>query len=55
QMKIGTAINHLMTNVTLSKHDIEMLQQTLLAKQHDAPETVSCNCLPEGCKEAAHE
>lgn len=55
QMKIGTAINHLMTNVNLSKHDIEMLQQTLLTKQHDAPETVSCNCLPEGCKEAAHE
>ncbi|HAJ55297.1 MAG TPA: CopY/TcrY family copper transport repressor, partial [Lactobacillus sp.] len=35
--------------------DINDLQQTLTAKLPDAPTTVSCNCLPEGCKEEVHE
>lgn len=55
QMKIGKTLDHLITNVTLSKHDINDLQQTLTAKLPDAPEKVNCNCLPEGCKEEVHE
>lgn len=55
QMKIGKTLDHLITHVTLSKQDINDLQQTLTAKLPDAPTTVSCNCLPEGCKEEVHE
>lgn len=55
QMKIGTTVNHLVAQVTLSKKDIQAVQQTLAAKLPSAPTTVHCNCLPDGCKEAIDE
>ena len=54
-MKIGTTVNHLVAQVTLSKKDIQAVQQTLAAKLPSAPTTVHCNCLPDGCKEAIDE
>ncbi|HAT54228.1 MAG TPA: CopY/TcrY family copper transport repressor [Lactobacillus sp.] len=50
QMKVGQTLSDLIDNLTLSKANIAELQQQLSDKALTAPDTVSCNCLPEGCE-----
>jgi len=45
-MKKGVALADLLTTTELSRADIERLQAILAAKLPDAPEKVTCNCLP---------
>lgn len=43
---VGTTLAHVIDNATLSKEDIETLQNLLAQKFDNAPENVKCNCIP---------
>ena len=43
---VGRTLDHVVDQATLSKTDIERLQQTLAAKLATAPDQVQCNCVP---------
>lgn len=45
-MHIGSTLAHEIKKRTLSKHDIQELQQILAAKLPTAPDEVPCNCVP---------
>lgn len=43
---VGRTLDHVVDQATLSKADIQRLQQTLAAKLATAPDQVQCNCVP---------
>lgn len=47
QMKIGSTIADLLSEVELSQSDIVKLQSVIDEKSKNAPEMVECNCLAE--------
>ncbi|QFR66793.1 CopY/TcrY family copper transport repressor [Furfurilactobacillus rossiae] len=49
QMKVGQTLADLIDDLTLSKANIADLQAQLAEKAKTAPETVACDCLPDGC------
>ena len=46
EMHVGSTIAHVIKQRTLSKSDIQHLQQILAEKLPDAPDEVDCNCVP---------
>ena len=46
QMHQGKTLAYLVDNLTLTKADIELLQQKLTVKQLNAPLTLACDCIP---------
>ncbi|KRM12386.1 CopY/TcrY family copper transport repressor [Paucilactobacillus suebicus] len=50
-MKRGQTLVNLIDHLELSQSDIESLQAVLTEKKKTAPETVKCDCLPEGMDE----
>lgn len=47
--KKGEVLQNMISSTTLSQQDILVLQQLLVNKQQQAPETLSCNCLAGQC------
>lgn len=44
---VGSTLEHVINNVTLSKDDIAKLQELLASKATDSPDHVKCNCIPD--------
>jgi CopY/TcrY family copper transport repressor len=47
-MKKGSAIINLVQHQTMKKSDIYLLQELLAQKLATAPDTIACDCLPDG-------
>lgn len=43
---VGSTLEHVINNATLSKDDITSLQKLLASKVADSPDNVKCNCIP---------
>ncbi|GGI63062.1 CopY/TcrY family copper transport repressor [Limosilactobacillus caviae] len=43
---VGSTLEHVINNATLSKDDIASLQKLLASKVADSPDNVKCNCIP---------
>ena len=44
---VGSTLEHVINNVTLSKDDIAKLQELLASKATNSPDHVKCNCIPD--------
>ena len=44
---VGSTLEHVINNVTLSKDDIAKLQELLASKVNNSPDHVKCNCIPD--------
>lgn len=49
-MKKGKTLVDLVQHVTLTQDDVAQLQAVLAEKAKIAPESVQCDCLPDGCE-----
>ena len=48
QMHVGQTLATVLNNVELSKDDIKKLESILEVKAKNAPESLPCNCVPNG-------
>lgn len=48
--KVGATLASLLSQATLSKEDVRLLEETLKMKKAEAVEEVPCNCTPGQCE-----
>lgn len=48
--KVGSTIASLLSQATLSKKDVQLLEEILQTKKAEAVEEVPCNCIPGQCE-----